>query len=32
MEDCRAMSTPMIMNWKKVDSSKEDNVEPTLHR
>ena len=32
MEDCKAMSTPMITNWKKVDTTKEKNVDPTLYR
>jgi hypothetical protein len=22
MQDCRAMSTPMVTNWKKIDASK----------
>ena len=32
MEDCKAMSTPMIMNWRKVDTTKEKNVDPTLYK
>ncbi|GLJ52115.1 hypothetical protein SUGI_1108460 [Cryptomeria japonica] len=32
MEDCKAMSTPMITNWRKVDTSKEKDVDPTLYR
>ena len=32
MEDCRAMSTPMITNWRKIDASKEKDVDPTLYR
>ena len=26
------MSTPMIMNWRNVDTTKEKNVDPTLYR
>ena len=29
MEDCKAMCTPMITNWRKVDTSREKNVDPT---
>eukprot|EP00253_Pinus_taeda_P001431 PITA_01431 len=32
MEDCRAMSTPMITNWRKIDASKEKDVNPNLYR
>jgi len=32
MGDCSAMSTPMITNWKKVDTSKEKDVDPTLYK
>ncbi|KAH9291809.1 hypothetical protein KI387_043002 [Taxus chinensis] len=32
MEDCKAMSTPMITNWRKVDTSKDKDVDPTLYR
>ena len=32
MEDCKAMSTPMITNWKKVDTTKEKDVDPILYR
>eukprot|EP00253_Pinus_taeda_P025121 PITA_25121 len=32
MEDCRPMSTPMITNWKKIDASKDKDVDPTLYR
>ena len=32
MEDYKAMSTPMITNWKKVDTTKEKDVDPTLSR
>lgn len=30
MEDCKAISTAMIMNWRKVDASKEKDVDPTF--
>lgn len=32
MEDCGAMSTPMITNCRKIDASKEMDVDPTLYR
>eukprot|EP00253_Pinus_taeda_P032203 PITA_32203 len=32
MEDCKAVSTPMITNWWKVDTSKEKDVDPTLYK
>lgn len=33
MEDFRALSTPMITNWRKVDTySKEKDVDPTLYK
>lgn len=32
MEDFRAMSTPMTMNWRKVNASREKDVEPTLDK
>ena len=32
MEDCRPMATPMITNWKKIDSSEDDEVGPTLYK
>ena len=32
MEGCNAMSTTMIMNWRKVDTSREKDVDPTLYR
>ena len=32
MEDFRPMTTPMITNWKKIDTSKDDEVDPTLCR
>ena len=31
MEDCKAMSTSMITNWRKVDISKKKDVDPTLY-
>ena len=32
MEDCRPMATPMITNWKNIDTSDDDEVDPTLYR
>ena len=32
MEDCRPMMTPMITIWKKIDTSKDDEADPTLYR
>ena len=32
MEDCRPMDTPIITNWKKIDTSKDDVADPTLYR
>eukprot|EP00253_Pinus_taeda_P032409 PITA_32409 len=32
MEDCRAMSTPMISNWRKIETSREKDVDPTLYK
>ena len=32
MEDCRPMMTPMITNWKKIDTSEDDEADPTLYR
>jgi hypothetical protein len=32
MQDCRPMSTPMVTNWKKIDASKQEAVDPTLYR
>ena len=32
MEDCKAMSSPMITNWKKVDTTKEKDLDPTLYK
>jgi hypothetical protein len=31
MEDCRPMSTPMITNWKKLNASKSELVDPTIY-
>ena len=32
MGDCRPMSTPMIINWKKLHASETELVDPTLYR
>jgi hypothetical protein len=32
MEDCRPMSTPIVTNWKKIDASKQEAVDPTLYK
>eukprot|EP00253_Pinus_taeda_P028123 PITA_28123 len=32
MQHCRPMATPMITNWKKIDASKDTEVDPTLYR
>ena len=32
MEDCRPMTTPMITNWRKIDTSDDDEVDPMLYR
>jgi hypothetical protein len=32
MQDCRPMATPMVTNWKKIDASKSEGVDPTLYR
>lgn len=32
MGDCRPMATPMITNWKKIDTSEDDEADPTLYR
>ena len=32
MEDCRPMVTPMITNWKKLNASESELVDPTLYR
>eukprot|EP00253_Pinus_taeda_P027537 PITA_27537 len=32
MQDCRPMATLMITNWKKIDASKDKDVDPTLYR
>ena len=31
MEDCKARTIPMIINWRKVDTSKDKEVDPTLY-
>eukprot|EP00253_Pinus_taeda_P002120 PITA_02120 len=32
MQDCRPMATPMITKWKKIDASKDKDVDPTLYK
>ena len=32
MRDCRPMATLMITNWKKIDTFKDDEADPTLYR
>jgi hypothetical protein len=32
MEDCKSMTTPMITNLKKLNSSEPDKVNPTIYR
>ena len=32
MEDYRPVATPMITKWKKIDASKDKDVNPTLYR
>ena len=32
MEDCRPMTTPLITNWKKIDTSEDDEADPMLYR
>eukprot|EP00253_Pinus_taeda_P018157 PITA_18157 len=32
MQDCRPMATPMITNWKKIDASKDKDIDPTLYK
>ena len=32
MEDCRPMAMPIITNWKKIDTSEDDEADPTLYR
>eukprot|EP00253_Pinus_taeda_P004400 PITA_04400 len=32
MQDCRPMATPMITKWKKIDTSEDKYVDPTLYR
>eukprot|EP00253_Pinus_taeda_P015910 PITA_15910 len=31
-QDCRPMATPMITNWKKIDASKDKEIDSTLYR
>ena len=32
MEDYRPIATPMITNWKKIDTSEDDEAHPALYR
>jgi hypothetical protein len=32
MQDCKPMATPMVTNWKKIDASKLEGVDPTLYK
>lgn len=32
MEDYRPMATPIITNWKKIDTSEDNEVDPSLYR
>jgi hypothetical protein len=32
LDDCRPMSTPMVTNWKKLDASRSEGVDPALYR
>eukprot|EP00253_Pinus_taeda_P001438 PITA_01438 len=32
MQDCRPMATPMVTKWKKINSSEDIEVDPTLYR
>jgi hypothetical protein len=32
MEDCKPMSTPMVTNWKKLNASYFELVDPTIYR
>jgi hypothetical protein len=32
MQDCRPMSTPMVINLKKIDASRLEVVDPTLYK
>ena len=32
MEDCRPMTTPMITNSRKIDTSEDNEADPTLYR
>jgi hypothetical protein len=31
MQDCRAMAAPMVTNWKKIDATRFEGVDPTLY-
>lgn len=32
MENCKPMSMPLVTNWKKIDASKSEAVDPTLYK
>jgi hypothetical protein len=32
MENCRPMSTPLVTNWRKIDVSSSETVDPTIYR
>ena len=32
MEDSRPMAMPMIKKWKKIDTTEDDEVDPTFYR
>jgi len=32
MMDCRAMSTPLVTNWRKIDAIDLETVDPTIYR
>ena len=32
MTDCRPMSTPLVTNWRKIDVSSSNTVDPTIYR
>jgi hypothetical protein len=32
MTDCRPMSTPLVTNWRKIDVSSSETVDPTIYR
>ena len=32
VHDCGSMATPIITNWKKIDASRDNEVDPTLYR